>query len=82
MAETAKPDLIIFDITKPNKELSDMIMHLKNEIKIPFQLAGYSTREAYPVEEKIENNLDLFIPQATVNMEAFLEKIKKVLLQS
>ena len=81
IVETSKPDLIILDITKPNRELSDLIIHLKNEIKIPLQVAGYSTREAYPVEEKIEKNLDLFIPQATVNMETFSEKITKALLQ-
>ena len=81
LVETSKPDLIILDITKPNRELSDLIIHLKNEIKIPLQVAGYSTREAYPVEEKIEKNLDLFIPQATVNMETFSEKITKALLQ-
>ena len=81
IAETSKPDLIVLDITKPNKELSDLVMHLKNQIITPVQLAGYSTREAYPVEEKIEKNLDVFIPQATVNMETFSEKIKQVLLQ-
>ena len=80
ITQTAKPDLILVDVTKPDKELSDLIIHLKEETKTPAQLFGYSTNESYPREEKIEDNLDAFIPQVALNMEAFSEKIKKVLL--
>ena len=80
MTQSARPDLILLDITRSNKELIDLIMHLKEQAKTPVQLVGYSTNESYPREEKIERNLDAFIPQVAINMEAFSEKIKKVLL--
>src|SRR3989338_8521086 len=80
IAEVAKPDLIILDMSKSNKELNDLIITLKDKNKSPVQLIGYSTDSSIPTEERIEKNLDAFIPQVAINLETFSEKIKKVLL--
>ena len=79
ISETTKPDLILLDITKSNKELRDLVVHLKEQVKNSVQLFGYSTSESYPIEEKIEKSLDAFIPQVAINMETLSEKVKKVL---
>ena len=76
IAEISKPDLIILDLSKSNKELSDLIINLKDQAKSSVQLIGYSTDSSMPTEEKIEKTLDAFIPQVTINLEAFSEKIK------
>ncbi len=82
MTQETKQDLILLDISTPNKEISNLITHLKDEIKDSPQLIGYSTNSDIPTEEKIEEALDAFIPQAQINLEALSEKISKVLLQN
>ena len=77
--QTKAPDLIILDITKPDKELNSLVINLKNQIKTPAQIIGYSTGGIPAIEENFEKNLDLVIPQAAINMETFSEKIKKIL---
>ncbi len=79
IAQAIKPDLILLDITKSNKELNDLIIHLREKIKSSTQLIGYSTNSSIPTEEKIEKTFDAFIPQVAINLETFSEKIKKVL---
>lgn len=81
LAQNKKHDLIILDITKSTKELSNLIMDLKNQINTSAQLIGYSTKDIPPIEENVERTLDGFIPQAAINIESLTEKIKKTLLK-
>ena len=46
-----KSDLILLDVTKPTKELSDLVYGLKNDIHCNTPLIGYSTSEMQKPDE-------------------------------
>ena len=79
--QTSVPDLILIDVSKVNKELSDLIMHLRSQIKSDSQLVGYSTTEAEKLDENVKLKLDHFIPKAAFDIEQFSERVKSILIK-
>ena len=79
--QTSVPDLILIDVSKVNKELSDLIIHLRSQIKPDSQLVGYSTTEVEKLDEDVKLKLDHFIPKAAFDIEQFSEKVKSILIK-
>lgn len=72
-------DLVLLDVTNASRELSDVLINLREKCEKNVSLAGYSTNEVMTPHETVSNNLDAFIPQAGTNMEAFSEQVKRIL---
>ncbi len=79
MLPTANSNLLLLDVTKSDKEIADLIKHLREQDNHSTPIIGYSTNETNIIEETISQNLDAFIPQISINMETFSEKIKQLL---
>ena len=79
LAEKVPSDLILVDVTSKNKELTDLIVHLRESLPQGVQIVGYSPTKPTRSEETIKVNLDQFIPQAVINVEEFSEKINQIL---
>lgn len=72
-------DLILLDVTKSTKELSDLIYGLKNDIHCNPSLVGYSTSEMQKPDENLNEQLDSFISRPTMDIENFSNQIKILL---
>ena len=73
------PDLVLLDVTDPNKELKDLIFHLKEKHGQITPIVGYSTLETKSCEENLTKQLDAFISKPAYNMESFSEKVKELI---
>ena len=79
MVQSLQSDLVLFDVSKSDKELTDLLVHLKEQLPQSSQLVGYLANETKIPQENISRNLDHFIPQPAINIEEFSERVKQFL---
>ncbi|MBI3591275.1 MAG: response regulator [Candidatus Melainabacteria bacterium] len=79
ISKTLQPDLILIDVTNARKNLHDLIMEIREQVKPGIQLVGYSNKETEMPEEKLSNKLDDFISKPAVNVEEFSKRISTLL---
>ena len=77
--QTNAPDLILIDATKSNKELIDLVAHLKSQMQQGAQVVGYSNIETNKPSEDLSKNLDDFLTKPASNIEEFSKKIGQLL---
>ncbi len=79
LSQTLQPDLILIDINNSNKELSDLISQLKNQVHQGTKLVGYSNSSPEKIEEGLQKTLDSFISKPSADIENFSNKVKQLL---
>lgn len=79
LLQTMKSDLILLDVSKANKEMRDLVMHIKEQTVCTTPLVGYSSSSDVKLEENIHHKFDHLINKPAVNIEAFSESIKQIL---
>ena len=79
MVKSLQSDLVLFDLTKLDKNAIELIMHLKEQIPNRAQVVGYTTNELAAPTDKLQNTLDDYIPKAAFDMEKFSERVKAIL---
>ena len=72
-------DLILLDVSKGSKEISDLIISLRENYRQDIQLVGYSTTDHNPYVDKPNIRLDGFIPKATYDVEEFSARVRQLL---
>ena len=77
--KTMKSDLILLDISTSNRELIDLVMHLKQDMSVGSPIMAYSQTESTKLQENIQNKFDHFINKPAVNLEALSEEVKQIL---
>lgn len=79
LSEKIKSDLILMDVGQSNKELMDLVAHLKNDMKTTTPLVAFSILESKKLEEELGNKFDSFISKPAIDIEAFSERVKEIL---